>query len=100
MVFDYVNDTTRYETGAARNRAAPTIKALPRIRAEVGSDYLLFFDSGIRSDEGTMRAQKQGVDFFAVRARHEITATILGSKQSLAANFGKGRSCRLRLTLT
>ena len=43
--------------------APPPIEVLPQIRAEVGLDYPLFFDSGIRSGEDVMRALQQGADF-------------------------------------
>ena len=50
--------------GARQLESAPTpIEVLPRIRAEVGFDYPLFFDSGIRSGEDVMRALQQGADF-------------------------------------
>ncbi len=50
--------------GARQLESAPTpIDMLPRIRAEVGPDYPLFFDSGIRSGEDVMRALQQGADF-------------------------------------
>lgn len=50
--------------GARQLESAPApIEVLPRIRAEVGPDYPLFFDSGIRSGEDVMRAMQQGADF-------------------------------------
>jgi len=50
--------------GARQLESAPTpIEALAQIRAEVGPDYPLFFDSGIRSGEDVMRALQQGADF-------------------------------------
>ena len=50
--------------GARQLESAPTpIDALADIRAEVGPDYPLFFDSGIRSGEDVMRAMQQGADF-------------------------------------
>jgi L-lactate dehydrogenase (cytochrome) len=36
---------------------------LQEIRAEVGPDFPLFFDSGIRSGEDVLRALHQGADF-------------------------------------
>lgn len=50
--------------GARQLESAPApIDMLTRIRAEVGPDYPLFFDSGIRSGEDVMRATHQGADF-------------------------------------
>ena len=41
----------------------PAISLLPRIRLAVGSDYPLFFDSGIRSAEDILKAIALGADF-------------------------------------
>jgi len=50
--------------GARQLESAPAaIEALPLIRAEVGPDYPLFFDSGVRSGEDVLRAINQGADF-------------------------------------
>jgi L-lactate dehydrogenase (cytochrome) len=50
--------------GARQLESAPTpIEMLAQIRAEVGPDYPLFFDSGVRSGEDVMRALQQGADF-------------------------------------
>ncbi len=50
--------------GARQLESAPTpIEMLPQIRTEVGTDFPLFFDSGIRSGEDVMRALHQGADF-------------------------------------
>ncbi|NVO58031.1 alpha-hydroxy-acid oxidizing protein [Rhodobacteraceae bacterium B1Z28] len=43
--------------------APPAILALPEIRAAVGSDFPLFFDSGIRSGEDIVKAYVMGADF-------------------------------------
>ena len=39
------------------------IQMLPRIRAAVGPDYPLLFDSGVRSGEGVIKALALGADF-------------------------------------
>ena len=50
--------------GARQLESAPTpIEMLPMIRDEVGPNYPLFFDSGIRSGEDVLRARQQGADF-------------------------------------
>lgn len=50
--------------GARQLESAPApIDLLPQIRAAVGADYPLFFDSGIRSGEDVLRALHQGADF-------------------------------------
>ena len=50
--------------GARQLESAPApIEILAQIRAEVGPDYPLFFDSGIRSGEDVLRAMQQGADF-------------------------------------
>ncbi|SPH20374.1 (S)-mandelate dehydrogenase [Ascidiaceihabitans donghaensis] len=50
--------------GARQLESAPApIDILPQIRAKVGPEYPLFFDSGIRSGEDVMRAMHQGADF-------------------------------------
>lgn len=43
--------------------APPPITQLPAIRAAVGADYPLFFDSGLRSGEDVLKALTQGADF-------------------------------------
>ena len=50
--------------GARQLESTPApIDVLPLIRAEVGSDFPLFYDSGIRSGEDVLRALAQGADF-------------------------------------
>ena len=50
--------------GARQLESAPApIEMLARIRAEVGPEYPLFFDSGIRSGEDVLRSMQQGADF-------------------------------------
>lgn len=50
--------------GARQLESAPApITMLPAIRAAVGDDYPLFFDSGLRSGEDVLRALTQGADF-------------------------------------
>jgi len=50
--------------GARQLDSAPApITVLPDIRAAVGADFPLFFDSGIRSGEDVLRAVDQGADF-------------------------------------
>ena len=43
--------------------APPPITKLADIRAAVGSDYPLFYDSGLRSGEDVVKAYAQGADF-------------------------------------
>ncbi|MBT8457801.1 MAG: alpha-hydroxy-acid oxidizing protein [Alphaproteobacteria bacterium] len=43
--------------------APPAIEALPHIRAAVGPDYPLIFDSGVRSGSDILRAIAMGADF-------------------------------------
>ena len=50
--------------GARQLESAPApIEILARIRAKVGPEYPLFFDSGIRSGEDVLRSMQQGADF-------------------------------------
>ena len=50
--------------GARQLESAPAPFAmLPRIRAAVGADYPLFFDSGLRSGEDALKTLKNGADF-------------------------------------
>jgi len=50
--------------GARQLESAPSPFAmLPEIRAAVGEDYPLFFDSGLRSGEDVLKALEQGADF-------------------------------------
>lgn len=50
--------------GARQLESAPApIGILPQIRSEVGPDYTLFYDSGIRSGEDVMRSMQEGADF-------------------------------------
>lgn len=50
--------------GARQLDSAPApIKALPQMRAALGHDFPLFFDSGIRSGEDVVKAFDQGADF-------------------------------------
>lgn len=91
--------------GARQLESAPApIEVLPRIRAEVGPDYPLFFDSGIRSGEDVMRALQQGADFvflgrilqFAIaaggeRGLHQLW-NVLSEEMSIAmAQIGHAR---------
>ncbi len=91
--------------GARQLESAPTpIEALLRIRAAVGPNFPLFFDSGIRSGEDVMRALQQGADFvflgrilqFAIAARGEPGLhrlwNILSDEMSIAmAQTGQAR---------
>jgi len=43
--------------------APPPIEALARIRAAVGPEMPLFYDSGLRSGEDVLKALSQGADF-------------------------------------
>ncbi len=50
--------------GARQLESAPApFLALPEIRAAVGADYPLFFDSGLRSGEDALKALISGADF-------------------------------------
>ena len=49
--------------GRQLDAAPPAIDMLPQIRAAVGSDYPLIFDSGVRSGEGIVKALALGADF-------------------------------------
>ncbi len=50
--------------GARQLESAPSPFAmLPEIRAAVGEDFPLFFDSGLRSGEDVLKALEQGADF-------------------------------------
>ena len=49
--------------GRQLNSAPPAIHALGKIRTEVGKDYPLFYDSGIRSGEDVIKAYASGADF-------------------------------------
>ena len=50
--------------GARQLESAPApIEALAQIRAEVGPEFPLFFDSGLRSGEDVLKAFQQGADF-------------------------------------
>lgn len=50
--------------GARQLESAPSPFAmLPEIRAAVGQEYPLFFDSGLRSGEDALKALEQGADF-------------------------------------
>lgn len=66
--------------GARQLESAPVpIEMLAKIRGQIGADYPLFFDSGIRSGEDVLRALTQGADFvflgrilqYALAAGHE-----------------------------
>ncbi len=91
--------------GARQLESAPTpVEVLPQIRTEVGSDFPLFFDSGIRSGEDVLRALNQGADFvflgrilqFAIAAGGESGLhrlwNILSDEMSIAmAQTGQAR---------
>lgn len=50
--------------GARQLESAPTpIEMLPKIRAALGTEFPLFFDSGLRSGEDALRAMKLGANF-------------------------------------
>ena len=49
--------------GRQLDSAPPAIDALPQIRAAVGDDYPLLFDSGVRSGEDVVKALASGADF-------------------------------------
>lgn len=50
--------------GARQLESAPApIKMLASIRAEIGTEFPIFYDSGIRSGEDVLKALRQGADF-------------------------------------
>lgn len=49
--------------GRQLDSAPPAIECLARIRAAVGRDYPLFFDSGLRSGEDIVKAYAMGADY-------------------------------------
>jgi len=49
--------------GRQLESAPPAINCLAAIRAEVGGEYPLFFDSGLRSGEDIVKAYAMGADF-------------------------------------
>ena len=49
--------------GRQLDAAVPPLQALPSIRAAVGADFPLFYDSGIRSGEDIVKAYATGADF-------------------------------------
>jgi isopentenyl diphosphate isomerase/L-lactate dehydrogenase-like FMN-dependent dehydrogenase len=73
--------------GRQLDSAPPAIDLLPRIRAAVGPDYPLIFDSGVRSGEDVVKALALGADFvmvgrpllFALAAEAEVGLNALFS---------------------
>jgi L-lactate dehydrogenase (cytochrome) len=49
--------------GRQLDSAPPAIQMLPQIRAAVGADYPLLFDSGVRNGEAVIKALALGADF-------------------------------------
>ena len=49
--------------GRQLDSVPPTIQLLPLIRSEVGSDFPLLFDSGVRNGEDVVKALALGADF-------------------------------------
>jgi L-lactate dehydrogenase (cytochrome) len=52
--------------GRQLDSAPPAIRMLPRIRAALGPDYPLLFDSGVRNGEAVIKALALGADFVFV----------------------------------
>ena len=52
--------------GRQLDSAPAAIQMLPLIRAAVGADFPLLFDSGIRNGEGVLKALASGADFVLI----------------------------------
>ena len=55
-----------YHGGRQLDSVPAAIQMLPRIRAAVGADFPLLFDSGIRNGEGALKALASGADFVLI----------------------------------
>lgn len=69
--------------GRQLDSALPAITALANIRAALGTDYPLFFDSGIRSGEDVVKAYAAGADFVFI-GRPFLYAIAAGGEPGLA----------------
>jgi len=69
--------------GRQLDSGPPPIQCLPRIRAAVGDDYPLFFDSGLRSGEDIIKAYASGANFVFF-ARPLLFAMAAEGEQGLA----------------
>jgi len=68
--------------GRQLDSALPPIHALARIRAELGSDYPLFYDSGIRGGEDIVKAYALGADYVFL-GRSLLYAIAAGGERGL-----------------
>ncbi len=69
--------------GRQLDSAPPPILILKRIRQEVGAEYPLFYDSGIRSGEDVVKAYAMGADFVFL-GRPLLFAMAAGGTQGLS----------------
>lgn len=69
--------------GRQLDSAPPPILMLQRIRAAVGNDYPLFYDSGIRSGEDVVKAYAMGADFVFL-GRPVLFAMAAGGERGLS----------------
>ena len=68
--------------GRQLDSAPPAITVLPKVRAAVGADYPLIFDSGIRSGDSVIKALALGADFVML-GRPFLYATAAAGQKGL-----------------
>jgi len=93
--------------GARQLEAAPSpVEMLSRIRAALGPDFPVFYDSGIRSGEDVLKALSQGADFafigrilqFAIAAAGESGLEQMWSALSEELSIAMAQTGRTSLT--